>query len=135
MYMITKKRSIKLNMTEFDTEFADEHAAGSQVCSACVLSLMCSALVLSFTVSCHLLRPWLVSSSSSILPFVALSLSTSPLSYLSYTHLSILGLASLFFFSLVCAHLAFFSLDVLLFRSPHMAVPHQCRFSIIFLDG
>ena len=50
MYMITKKRSIKLNMTEFDTEFADEHAAGSQVCSACVLSLMCSALVLSFTV-------------------------------------------------------------------------------------
>ena len=48
--------------------------------------------------------------SSSILPcLLRCPLSTMPVSYLSYTHLSTLGLASLFFFSLVCLHLAFFS--------------------------
>ena len=48
--------------------------------------------------------------SSSILPcLLHCPLSDPPLSYLSYMHLSILSLASLYFFSLVCPHLAFFS--------------------------
>ena len=55
------------------------------------------------------------------------ALSTPPLSCLSYTNLSILGSAALFFFCLLCLHLAFF-------HSPHMAVPLQ-SFSVISLDA
>ena len=52
---------------------------------------------------------WLAS--FSILPcLLHCPLSTLPVSYLSYTHLSILGLAALLSFSLVCPHLAFFSI-------------------------
>ncbi len=61
---------------------------------------------------------WLAS--SSILPcLLRCPLSTLPVSYLSYTHLYILCLAALFFFSLVCPHLAFFSLCAPLSFSSH----------------
>ena len=46
-------------------------------------------------------------------------LSAPPLSYRSYVHLSILSFAALFFFSLVCPHLTFFSLCALLSFSLH----------------
>ena len=55
-------------------------------------------------------------------------LSDPPLSCLSCMHLSIVGLAVLFFFSPVCPHLTLFSLYMLLFHSPHMAVPLQSFF-------
>ena len=83
----------------------------------------------SLTLSCHhplslshyictslLLHPWLVPSSGVagiaddlIPPYcpVCCPLSDPPLSCPSYMHLSILGLAALFFFSLVCPHVAF----------------------------
>ena len=61
---------------------------------------------------------WLAS--FSILPcLLRCPLSTLPVSYLSYTHISNLGLAALFFFSLVCLHLAFFSLCAPLSFSSH----------------
>ena len=84
-----------------------------------------------------LLRPWLVSSSgvadclsySPILPcFLRRPHSTPLLSYLSYTHLSTVGLAALFFFSLVCPHLAFFSLFILItwpYHFSHVSVPDR----------
>ena len=57
---------------------------------------------------------------SSVLPcLLRCPLSTPPLSYLSYVHLSILGLASLLFFPLVCPHLPFFSLCDTLSSSSH----------------
>ena len=66
---------------------------------------------------------------SSMLPcLLRCPLSTPPVSYLSYTHLSILGLAALFFFSLVCPHPAFFSLCAPLSSSSREP------FSVIFLD-
>ena len=77
-------------------------------------------------------------------------LSTPPLSYLSYMHLSILCLAALFFFSLVCPHLAFFSRCALLSFSTHgrttsavfaifldacttLVVPLMCSFRMLSL--
>ena len=55
-------------------------------------------------------------------------LSDPPLSFLYCVHLSIVGLAVLFF-SPVCPHLTFFSqCNVLLFHSTHMAVPLQSFF-------
>ena len=87
--------------------------------------------------------------SSSILPcLLRCPLSTLPVSYLSYTHLSILGLAALFFFSLVCLHLAFFSRCAPLSFSSHgrmvfpviffnswttLVVPLMCSFRILSL--
>ena len=75
-------------------------------------------------------------SSSSMLPcLLRCPLSAPPLSYLSYTHLSTVGLAALFFFSLVCPHLAFFSLCAPLSSSPHGRKYHLSRFSVFFLDA
>ena len=93
---------------------------------------------------------WLAS--FSILPYLLrCPLSTLPVSYLSYTHLSILGLAALFFFSLVCLHLALFSLCAPFSFSSHgrttsvvffliffdacttLAVPLMCSFRILSL--
>ena len=42
LFMITKKRSIKLKMTEFDETFGDEHAPGTQVGTAPGFSLCLS---------------------------------------------------------------------------------------------
>ena len=55
-------------------------------------------------------------------------LSAPPLSYLSYTHLPTLGLPALFFFSLLCPHVGFFSL-VLVFHSDH-TVAASCNLNI-----
>ena len=81
-----------------------------------------------------LLRPWLVTSfgisaiaDDPISPCCPVCcVLFQPLSSLSYTHLSILGLASLFFFSLVCPHLAFFSLCAPLSSSSHNCSGFWC---------
>ena len=87
-------------------------------------------------VQLNLLHPWRVTSSGvagiaddllrPCFLSVVLSHFSPALSYLSHTQLSILHLAALFFFSLVCRHLAFFFLILIsdfllfvLFRSPH----------------
>ena len=64
-----------------------------------------------------LLCPWLVPSSS--IMFCLLSCPLSVLCHLSFRHLSTLGLVALFVCSLVCPHLAFFSLSVSLSSSSH----------------
>ena len=74
----------------------------------------------SSSVACPVVWGRRYSCSFSILPcLLRCPLSTLPVSYLSYMHLSILGLAYLFFFSLVCPHLAFFSLSAPLSFSSH----------------
>ena len=65
-------------------------------------------------------------SSSSMLPCLLCPLSAPPVSYLSHKHLSNLGLASLFFFSLACPHIGLLSSSW-----PY----HFSRFSVIFLDA
>ena len=69
---------------------------------------------------------------SSMLPcLLSCPLSDPHLSCLSCMRLSILGLAALAFFSLVCPHLAFFSLCAPLSFWPY----HLSRFSVIFLEA
>ena len=91
----------------------------------------------------HRLLPWLfpviwgrryswLASSPSQPCLLCCPLSAPPLSYLSYMHLSISGLDTLIFFSLVCPHLTFFSLCAPLSFSSHGRT--TCRFSVIFLE-
>ena len=71
---------------------------------------------------------------SSMLPCLSCCPLSAPLlSCLSCMHLSILGLAVLFFFSPVSPHLTFFSLCAPLSFSSHGH--HFSRFSVIFLDA
>ena len=71
--------------------------------------------------------------SSSILPCILrCSLSTLHVSYI--IGMSILGSTALFFFSLVCPHLTFFSLCPPLSFSSHVRPPHFSIFSGILLD-
>ena len=90
-----------------------------------------------------ILLPWLVPSSGvagiaddripSCCRLLYCPLSDPPVSCLSCTRLSILGLAALFLFSLVCPHLAFFSLCAPLSFSSHGRTT-SVVFSVIFLE-